>query len=228
MRAFAERLIDYVRRSWKHVFVDNGWFAIGLGVPAVCVVLAANAHLLLRLEPEQQWRLLGMLLELAGIGIVAVGLNETRRLFHRPSFWNAVGKFIRTWPGWAPTAKVVIGAGALSAASASMRARGSVRLPPDATPEQRIIVLEQQLENLSSSVFDNIHRIDDELAKQATSLTAERRSREEENQSTRQLIDSAVADGIALEGVGLVWLILGLIFSTGSQEAAAYITPLFR
>ena len=65
-----------------------------------------------------------------------------------------------------------------------------------------------------------VHEFESEITAQKKALDEERRERNREDAGIRELIDQAVAGGLTLEAMGLVWLVVGLLLSTTSTEMA--------
>jgi hypothetical protein len=214
------QFLDYVRRNLDHIFVRGKLFWLAIGLPVLCYFVASvSAHVWSR-SAEDILRYSGALLEIAGIVTVAVGLLDLQDLFNRQTLWAAILAYFKTLPRWRPRLTVSPLPDASSSIGFKARAHGNVRLPPDATIEQRLRALEEQIENLSHAVHDNLATLDERTINQEKALKEEQRERRSEVESARKLIDVAVAGDLGFEIVGLLWLSLGLVVSTFAPEIA--------
>jgi hypothetical protein len=161
----------------------------------------------------------GTVLDFFGLVLVAQGLSETRKQFGKPSVF---GRLRRWFEAFASTfrrqehQRAVAATGRFSLRTGHVRAR--VGVGQNATVEQRVHALEQNLKILSSELTEVRSSHDLKLAKIETALEEEKKQRVAEmGQLSRQLEDLAVGD-LHLETIGLFWLVLGILFTNIPNE----------
>jgi hypothetical protein len=183
---------------------------------------------------EASIRTAGGVLQVLGILSVALGISQLRRSFGlKGTVAEVIAELLHLAKtavervaqlfGRRPAAISVVGGDALAFASA--RARVKVRSGPNASVDDRITLLEgliDALENALSTLQDTIDRDREQLNK---TLDAERHAREEGFKALEDRITSLAVGGIRLQTVGLVWLFLGVLLATWSQELASIRWP---
>ncbi len=195
--------------SWLH----EAWAVWG----AVLVMTVALLNPFTSPAWEARVRITGMLLQLFGISTVVVELHKTQTLFHKPSLRKmAVGWFAR-FPKFGVETQIVVGSGGVSSRVA-VTGYGTVSLPPTASLEERIAALERGLNQANGRIHQVENRIGEEARIRSSALESERRERVVEDQSNQQLIEKAAAGDLHLEFIGVLWLALGVILATASNE----------
>jgi hypothetical protein len=210
-----ERARDWIRRL-------GGWLFNGrhLWGGPVGVFAAVGLCALLPWGSEIRIRYAGLFLELAGIVTVAVGLQETRTLFNRSTFLRSVAAWVGSFPRWRVEQTIVTGAANIQLEGVNADAHGAAMLSPNATIEERLAHLQAQVQILGQLAFEMRMQFDAKFKTQEKVLDAERRERNDGDAGLHKLIDEAVAGGLTLEAMGLVWLVAGLVLSTASTEIA--------
>jgi hypothetical protein len=228
-----EEMLAWMAKRWRQVV----WFFRRLAwwLPKMArwffwesrvgwLVILAFASVTLLIVPfwclERQIRILGMSLQLFGFGTVAWGLTKTRKQFNKPTFWQASLIWLKSRPRFKPQHHVISVAG-LSVGAAFGRARATVGPGPDTTLERRVEILEQNYESL----FKEVGAIDDTLTRKAQELSdairTERAEREARDTRIEAQVTDAVAGGLPLDWVGVIYFFIGVIAGTASQEIAA-------
>jgi hypothetical protein len=166
---------------------------------------------------EQGFRLFGMCLQLLGVTVVALGLNDTRRVFNDlPTTWERIRH------GWQARPRLRARALEASALLTGAGLFGPVRLrinPDPATPlDERVAKLEQQY----ASLFDEVGVLGADTKKNtaelAATLSAERKEREEGDIKIRALLRRAIGEGIFLQAFGVAFFVFGIIAGSLSKE----------
>lgn len=161
---------------------------------------------------EKHLRYTGLLLQLAGLVVVAIGIANTRRLFGRPTVAQAIGKWLlQLKTAFGPP---LIQVSASSTVSVEARAAGSGTLSgaltaQSATIEGRLAELEradQEIRQRLTEVSKHVTTIKSEL--QAT-IKREMEQRLQADQKLKRLLEDQAAGGLHLETAGLVWLLVG-------------------
>lgn len=208
------RLLNYVRRIGRWAGRDLMPFWRPMAVIAMVLV----ATHLLPLPGEQQLRLAGLALQIAGLTTVAHGLNLTRAAFNlkgvRAAMWDA----LRAIPRWKRSVNMIAGTASISLAGATASLRGTVKLRADATTEEKLQALTTQVENLSNAVHANQEKLKAESNRLTQALAGEARERAGEDEKTRNLLRQALTGGLVLEATGLLWLLVGIVLATLSTE----------
>lgn len=161
----------------------------------------------------------GTILQVFGGGLVFRGLNETAKLFERPTFWDQV----LSWGSSLRRPRAVSGRVSVTISPMGIAATGHVGQPTitsaERTLETRIIRMEQELvaTNRRLDELRNVHdgrfeqfnkRLDSELAKQSS-----------ENAKTKELMLKQIPDGLPDGYMGLAVVLIGTIYS-GLTELA--------
>jgi hypothetical protein len=170
---------------------------------------------------ERHVRIVGMLLQLAGIGTVALGVRATRRMFNKPSYAELLRTWLAAFPKWRRDA--VIAVRGVAAGTSAGKARATVWTTP--RPSDSV---ERQLEIITSNVATlrgDVNRIEGELdrvtADHNAALSDEASQRAKADVALDEKLASAQTGGLHISVVGLVWLALGVIFTSIPSEIVA-------
>jgi hypothetical protein len=169
---------------------------------------------------ETRLRIAGCCLELLGLAIVAYGLRDTRKLFRQPSLLQLWRDWLARFPTFYRHIHVVAATGTFTLGGDALTAFGSVSLSPTASLDERVIALEKNLNQTNALVQQMQKQREEDTRKQAAALDSERRARETEDEKNQRLLEEALAGGLHLETIGVVWLLIGIILSTLSTELA--------
>lgn len=178
-------------------------------------------------KTEQSARISGLALELLGIGTALWGLERTRKDFNRPSLLT----LFRAW--WASRPrhrKHIVSATGSSAVGASTSARGIAwtTIDPNAPLERQFAALCENVGRLRRDVTD-LSSQHETLSRRVTdSLNAESAARSNLEQMLRGNLERAMADGLLLSLIGLVWVFMGTILTNMPCEASRFLMTLSR
>ncbi len=198
------------------------WLAIG------GVLGAAMLGVLLRSSGEARARTAGMLLQLFGLATVAVGLSKTRQLFGRPSVVARVASwFGRLWSVFAPSKSATVHVQGVASVALAGSARVRVGAAPDATLDRRVAVLEQNYELLQKQVDQQEVQTNERLRALQSQVQAEATARQAEDRLTAGKLEDMAIGGLHLEGVGVLWLLLGVVATSMPTEIAAWLCNVF-
>lgn len=169
---------------------------------------------------EARIRLTGMFLELLGLATVAWGLRETRKRFGEPGLLQLAMGWLNEFPAFHRHVQLMAGSGEfkIGGTSATLFV-GTVSATTSL--EERVSLLEKKVDQINSAIQK---KIDEEAEKQKRAVEAERVSRETGDKSNRDLLKEAMAGGLHLETMGVLWLFFGLALSTASAEIARLLT----
>ena len=215
------KLRDAFLRRWRQLKLRVGlgkplwlWLFVAGVIALVCYLFPVEA------EPASRVRWTGILLQLAGVGTVWVGLDESRRLFGRPSMVRGAMQYLRSW--WLvlfPPKTDYLHAEGLSPGAPEV-GRPSVTLHDKAgqTLEDRMAVLESEMKRLNgdlSKLRRDVRQEHRELAGQLERESAENRARDEE---LEKKLETAIIGGIQLEAAGVWFLIVGIVLAHAPEE----------
>lgn len=191
--------------------------AITLVVP-VAVAWAAVA---LAARPEAARQYAGGVLELLGFLTVAYGLEEKlAQVTARPGLRERVAEWIRrAWRrlkmafGWKPPRQTIAAPVAEVTAEA-----GDVRVkktpPSDASLDQRVEILEQEVEKLRSRIDDVEKEARDARAELQAEIDDVRGDLREVEEELEALIRRLAIGSLHWEATGLFWFVLGVVSTT--------------
>jgi hypothetical protein len=162
-------------------------------------------------------RLSGMFYQLAGVCTVAWEIADTRRAFDQPTLFQRLWSRISSlWPepeNHSLAAVAISGSGAVAGLG-----HLGVKAGPNASVEERIIVLERQIAGLQGA----ISTLEIELDKKDALLRRHVDERNSENENKIRQLDRKYAsfhtDGLDLAVGGVVLLFVGVIFGTIPDE----------
>lgn len=168
---------------------------------------------------ELRIRITGMSLELLGLGTVALGIAETHKLFKRPGVVKTAGEWLGRFPKFQRKLRISTGTGHLNVQGQSTAsAVGYASLTATASLEERVASLERSLDRAIALIHETQRTITAESQKLGSALDAARCERELGDGENAKLIQKAMADGLHLEVIGVLWLFFGIIFATASNE----------
>jgi len=175
---------------------------------------------------EATIRIVGMLLQLLGIGTVAWGIRETRSLFGRPS----LVELSRQWLGRFPRLTPISFTGTSSAMltlGGTAQGYGTASASLNATIEERVVALERNIHLLHERISGTQHLIDSGLRKQAEALKEEASKRAEDVQGVNAKLEATETGGLHISAMGALWLFVGVIMNSIPVELSEYIKRLF-
>lgn len=225
MRAIALQLIHavtwlprvglWISREGKDIWITLAVLAVALGA-----VYAFGVG-------EQSIRIAGFFLELLGLAVVAIGLNDSRQLFGRPGVYTAIKNSMKRFPKpWRGTHVLVVGSAGSVSGSATAAAIGNSTSRLPTTLEERVALLEEKLYLADTQINEGRRKLEEEAKKRKAAIEAEAEARDEGDRAVQKLIEEAVIGGIRLETMGVVWLAFGLTLSSLSEEIACLINKL--
>jgi hypothetical protein len=100
-------------------------------------------------------------------------------------------------------------------------ARFSSRLGPNATIEQRVTQLETLAEEQDRAHYRLVKHLEAETVARAAADAQEAHLREQGNRELHGAVKSLEVGGLKLSLFGLLWLLFGMVLTTGTQEVCA-------
>lgn len=216
MIAWLDRFTNWVVRitTWLGE-AKQAWIAV-LTIPGVFVVWWIALP-----DWEPRLRITGMCLELLGLGTVAYGIRETRKLFNRPRLTEIARQWIGRFPKFKVETRIAIGTAHINLEG---RATGTAIVTASLTAstplEERVTFLEKRLDQANILIQETQQMVKEEFRKHTNDLETARRERELGDEKNSKLIQEAAAGGLYLETMGVLWLLCGIIFATASNEIA--------
>ena len=198
-RRYLSELITWLRRGPLIAAVIAAIFVLVIFMGISCL--------------ERQIRISGMALQLMGVILVAVGLRDTRQAFDDlPTTLGAIKAWRSGRLRFGPQHHVLHAEGA-SFGTSTVAARARVSAGPDSPLERRVAILEQEVTNL----FDELGTLSAEMKKK----TDEGSERAKADEKTKNQLRRAIAEGIPLGIVGVIFFLLGITGGTASPEIAS-------
>ncbi len=182
------------------------WLALG------GVVLAFAAACFLSPTLPAAIRSAGMILQIFGLSTVAIGLSKMRRLFGRPSVGTGIfGWFRRLAAAFTVPEPTTVRMSGADARTATGEVRVVIGVRPGAPLEERVSLLEENLDRLRHELDAGVQELRHGLATVKEDIQRETQERQVEDQKTAHKIEDVAIGGLHLETVGVFWLILGVI-----------------
>lgn len=191
-------------------------FAIGIVIASLAVVFHKGVT-----EPEV--RLTGLVLQILGIATVAWGIRETRVLFGRPDIFSLVHKWVKSAPPY--RGRVVSGSvnGTLPALQGHVRGDTMSAASLNPTIEERVAVLERNIQNVNNRISAALTEIDQNSRAQASALEEERQQRSQQDQTLGTKLEATETGGLHISAMGALWLFIGVTLSTASAELSIWL-----
>jgi len=160
----------------------------------------------------------GWALEIGGVVVVALGLSRKINLYGGESFRSRAVSWLLRFPMLRQD-KVVqtSGVGTLSAVGATANITGEVRVPDDATIEDRVALLERQMRTLPDQLADLRQRIDEGDSQLRSEMRTKIDAIGQQLDQVKKTNERANIEDVGWEIGGLGWVIVGLTFTTVPQ-----------
>lgn len=191
------------------------WLAIGVLVGAWGLSGAFTE------KQDDQIRWAGGILQVAGLCVVALGIEQTRTQFGRPSIRQLIRGRIETLLGIKRRATVVFEIPSIEVAIEANPPRLVVGARPSHTLEQRVAILEGAVDQVRQELDSETERQTQALKDIRLAIQQEQRARLQVAEALQRELETAVAGGIRVEIVGLIWLLFGIVFATIPGEISS-------
>jgi hypothetical protein len=203
----------WIRRAWRVFAVAPRHVWVTLGV----IAAAYAAGLVVAGTPANHARIAGALLQTLGLGTVAMGLRNLRKIFGREPFSSLVSGWLRDVIGlFRRPQRQGVNVSATSGGQVEARssAEAIVAPGPDAPLERRVEILEAKLENLRAKLDQTVQDFSKRLARVRDDVRQERMERVENVTTVEKKFEEVSIGGIHLEMMGLTWLLVGVLLGT--------------
>jgi len=172
--------------------------------------------------PEVRIRYCGLGFELAGIVTVALGIVDRQQLFNRPGLIQIVHQWFSSL--WRRKAHHIDAEGAsYGMPKDSVKAQLWRGAPSSGSVEQRVSVLESNLDTLRSELAETDKALTQETIERGKDLALERTAREEADRRFQTQLQELGTGTIHLEWFGICYLLLGVVLTTISTELASIV-----
>ena len=152
-----------------------------------------------------------------------MGIEQTRRLFDHPTLLKVAAEWLKQFPQYRQSVVIGVGAGAIASATAKARGYVTSNPPPNATIDQRVASLESNVGHLNKRIDDVYTEFDSSIREQTAALDKERQDRMVEDSRIASKLETSGTGGLHISAVGALWLVVGVIFGTGSSEIARWL-----
>lgn len=160
----------------------------------------------------------GVVLQWAGLAVVAVGIAKIRRHFDRPSL------FRRFWEALQRPRDVTVQLSGVIAVSASGTLT-AVHTRANPTTQERVTALEAALSQLRSDLNAQMQTINTSVEAVKQDVQREAATRASAITAVRSQFADVAAGGLRLEIIGLWWLVVAALLSSVPNELAALLPP---
>ncbi len=168
-------------------------------------------------------RVTGLILQWLGIGTVALGIHETRRLFGRPGIVKLLLEWMSHFPRWRRRIVVGAGSGTLRALTGHAGVHVWSNVDPSASIEARLEALTKNVERVNERLIQAQREIDSALSKQSEALHQEQHIRAKDDENLHKRLEAAETGGLHISFIGMLWIFFGLLLSTMSAEIAQWV-----
>lgn len=211
-RDVARYLVNLARwlgRAWRV------WGSVGVIVLSVAVASMLPGSL------EAHIRYAGLFLQLLGVCTVVYLLSGKHHLFGRRGLWASTRQWAAERPRFRGSSTTLIVA---SAGHAHISGEAKITkwfgTPPTATVEERLHALESNLQTVRADLAESRLRATKHLQKVEAAIQTERHERTDAVREVSTKLQKLGADGLHVEAVGLLWLIVGIVLATIPAEVA--------
>lgn len=209
-----------MNRALHHFFV-RPW-PVWLMLIGIGVAVTIGAFLGTTSYERAAWA--ATLLEMAGLAKVAWDLHQVRKAYARPSIVEEITTWFRDLPALiGPPKGKVISVGTGEYFVVGERVSVSVKPGPNATLEQRVKLLEEELERVRDHAAAEHHDLRVRVDKIEASVATERTERTQGQDALQRKVADLAVGGLHLELVGLVWLLVGVALSTLPEQVVTAI-----
>lgn len=212
-------LAHRIRGLCRHI-VLKGWPGL------LCIAAIPTSYALgwsLASNAAQHFRWAGALLQVAGIGTVAYGLSQTRKLFDLPSVGAGFDDWVKGVSDAVSGPRTITGSIQSVVPGIRQSAAGGVeykRPGADAPTKERIQALQDGQDKLREDLANLRSDLNDKFQTTKEELSEESKMRKEADNRVKELIREASIGGIHLETIGILWLMFGVLFASVPQTFA--------
>ncbi len=213
---FLNRLRWWLPATARWVWELIRFFAPFLVALVICVTVPVLVRLIWPCSAERAMRWIGGLFQLGGVITIVLKLHAAQRQFPQ----QTLKRILERRPRFR-VQNTVISAAEAAMGMATGRARGRVTPGPQATLEQRLVMLEDSYTKL----FDEVGGLENEIRRRGDELSnklhAEAAAREVADKRIEEQLKETAVGSLHLDVWGVLFFILGIIAGTAFPEIAA-------
>jgi hypothetical protein len=188
----------------------------------ILVLAASLVQVVYISSSEASFRITGLFLQILGIGTVAYGIHETRKMFGHPSFFSLAKDWLERFPKFG---------GRIRLFSSNIQATSMVGNPrlhvwmnaKDDSNEERIKAIEINLKSVNERLCEAQNQIDQCERKIQQDIKKEQDVRIKVDREILDKIEAIETGGIHITAMGVVWLFVGVIMSSVPVELSKLI-----
>lgn len=166
---------------------------------------------------ERTIRLTGMVLQIGGFIMAMYQLLETRKHLNLPFLWQGFVSYLHNFPKLNRRVELTAN---IEPISSSISMGYAILRNPNAKLKERIGRIERDVDTLSERIRSLEQNTSAEISNAKRELLEKNRKLEESLQHVEGRFANLIGGGTALEIVGVVYFIIGLILASASPEIA--------
>jgi hypothetical protein len=214
-----ELALVFTKRAFS-VWLLIGGFLSSWVLAYLLTILAAR-YLSAPAYLPTQVRYAGVLLEIFGFILVALGIRETRKLFNQPSLIEKIAQWFKlvasTLRRQDQSISPVTGRLNLTLSTPRISASGTVR---PQTLERRVEMLEQTIDSIRHDLKEHAKRQEADIKHLDHAIAEEREERMSADVDESLRTEQLAVGGLWNEVIGLIWVVAGTLGSNMADEIA--------
>jgi len=188
----------------------------------IVVVAASMVQVSYISSSEASFRITGLILQILGIGTVAYGIHETRKMFGHPSYFSLTKDWLKRFPKFG--GRIRLFSSNIQAKSMIGNARAHVWMnAKDDSNEEHIKAIEINLESINERLCEAQKQIDQSEHKIEQDIKKEQDVRTKADREILDKIEAVETGGIYISAMGVIWLFVGVIMSSVPEELSKLI-----
>ena len=183
--------------------------------------LCISAYLVIQAssKTENEIRLWGMILQIAGMTNVVFDLIARAKQFGRPGLWTALKLTLFSWPKASDRADLAAEFGLGLEGSAFILNRR--RVDPNASVEERLATIAANLAHIDKDILELRIAVRDRVAEIKQQISEEISARKSEVAIHARKLEEVSVGSLGINWFAVVWLFAGILFSTSTPEIVA-------
>lgn len=172
---------------------------------------------------ERSLRLSGLALQILGIGTVIWGIAVTRKQFGHPPVFSLVKAWVSRCPAIRRQGKLEPESIRVGAEVVGISLTTIFIPSPTAPIEDRLAHIERGLETIQMRIDTAEAKIQSESSAFGDKILVESRARQAGDEEVMRALELSSTGGVSITAMGSVWLFVGVVLSTASQELTAWL-----
>jgi hypothetical protein len=200
------------------LFVEPRHFWLAAGVPLVGLFICVSFP-----QSERVIRLTGLALQLLGILTVAWGIFKTWQFFELGDPLVPVKEWLKRFPLRKRTSIAAVGAAVERGDAAFMRGYSLASAPEGASVEERMASLEKNISLIHERITSTQNDLDSNIRALRDEVKGTNEALVREAHSLKDRVASLGTGSLHISAIGAVWLFVGSILGTASQELLGWL-----